>query len=48
MINAYDSTHGVIVERLTSWVPKVVAIRRVAPVLPPTANPTILAEGAPR
>jgi cell wall-associated NlpC family hydrolase len=50
VIDAYDSTHGVIVERLTTWAPKVVAIRHVSatPTPPPAApvNPAVLAEGA--
>jgi hypothetical protein len=46
VINAYDSTNGVIVERLTSWAPKVVAIRRVTPAPAPPSNPAILAEGS--
>jgi hypothetical protein len=29
VINAYDATHGVIVERLTTWAPEVVDIRHV-------------------
>ncbi len=45
VIDAYDSTRGVIVERLTTWAPKVVAVRRLAPLPAPPANPTILAEG---
>jgi len=51
VIDAYDSTKGVIVERLATWAPKVVAIRRVAqhptPAPAPVPNPAILAEGNP-
>jgi cell wall-associated NlpC family hydrolase len=50
VIDAYDSTHGVIVERLSTWAPKVVGIRRITPNIAPLAapNPAILAEGTPR
>jgi hypothetical protein len=50
VINAYDSTHGVIVERLTTWAPKVVSVRRVStptPTPPPGPTPAVLAEGTP-
>ena len=47
VINAYDSTHGVIVERLTTWAPKVVAIRHPGVAPPSAPNPAVLAEGTP-
>jgi cell wall-associated NlpC family hydrolase len=48
VIDAYDSTHGVIAEKLTTWAPKLVAIRRVAPATAKAGtNPVALAEGAP-
>jgi hypothetical protein len=47
VVDAYDSTRGVIVEKLSTWAPKVVAIRRVtspaAP--PPPASTSVLAAG---
>jgi cell wall-associated NlpC family hydrolase len=48
VIDAYDSRHGVIVEPLAAWAPKLVGIRRVTP--PPTTpgpNPQVLAAGPP-
>jgi hypothetical protein len=50
VIDAYDTHHGVIVERLATWAPKIVAIRRVAPATtpPPPAGSALLASGAPR
>ena len=49
VIDAYDTHHGVIVERLDTWAPKIVAIRRVAPATtpPPPAGSALLASGAP-
>jgi hypothetical protein len=49
VIDAYDSTHGVIVERLTTWAPKIVSVRRISPTpaLPHGPNPAVLAEGTP-
>ncbi len=47
VIDAYDATRGVIVERLATWAPKVVAVRRVTPATAPPPNSTILAEGNP-
>lgn len=47
VINAYDTKHGVIVEQLDRWAPKVVAIRRVLTPAPgPTARTPALAQGA--
>ena len=49
VINAYDSSTGVIVEPLANWAPKVVAIRRVGiPVPRPAPGPMVLAEGPSR
>jgi hypothetical protein len=48
VIDAYDNTHGVIVENLASWAPKIVAIRRPAassPAPPPPAPAQALAAG---
>ncbi|MDA3644395.1 C40 family peptidase [Saccharopolyspora indica] len=40
IVNAYDESTGVILERLDAWAPEVVAIRRVAePAPPPPADP---------
>jgi cell wall-associated NlpC family hydrolase len=49
VINAYDSSTGVIVEPLTNWAPKIVAARRVGPGAPrQVPGPTVLAEGPSR
>jgi hypothetical protein len=53
VIDAYDSTHGVIVEKLATWAPKIVAIRRVknpaaTPVNGTQPNAQILAAGPPQ
>jgi hypothetical protein len=52
VIDAYDSTHGVIVEKIATWAPKIVGIRKVnpTPAAPPPqsgSTPQILAAGAP-
>jgi hypothetical protein len=49
VIDAYDSTLGVIVERLATWVPKIASVRRVSPTPtpPPGPNSAVLAEGTP-
>jgi cell wall-associated NlpC family hydrolase len=45
VVDAYDSTRGVIVEQLSTWAPKVVAIRRVAGPAPASAGTSVLAAG---
>ncbi|HTK63013.1 MAG TPA: C40 family peptidase [Pseudonocardia sp.] len=47
VIDAYDSSRGVIVERLAAWAPKIVSVRRVSPTPNPSPPaPMVLAEGS--
>ena len=39
VIDAYDDSHGIIIERLSRWAPKIVGIRRITPTHPPPPPP---------